>query len=192
MLAYESDGRVDGYVRYRTKDGTLIVMELMSVTDAAHAALWRFSFDVDLMASTEAWARPVDDPLPWMLADPRRLKRTPMDGLWVRLVDVPGALSGRTYSVSGRVVLGVRDSFCAWNEGRYELEGGPEGARCRPTDAEPDVELSAADLAATYLGAVSFTTMSHAGRVEERTAGALRLADAMFATELKPWCPFSF
>ena len=192
MLVYETDGLADGYAHYRNKDGTLIVMELMSVTDAAHAALWRFCLDVDLMAATEAWARPVDDPLPWMLADPRRLDRTPVDGLWVRLVDVPEALSGRAYSVSGKVVLGVRDSFCPWNEGRYELEAGPEGARCRPTDAEPDIELSAADLAAAYLGTVSFSTLSQAGRVEQRTPGALRIADAMFADELKPWCPFSF
>ena len=192
LLVYESAGRADGYVHYRIKDGTLIVLELMSASDDAHGALWSFCFGVDLMAATEASARPVDDPLPWMLAEPRRLNRTPVDGLWVRLVDLPGALSERTYSVNGSLVLGVRDSFCPWNEGRYQLEGGPEGARCRTADAEPDIELSAADLAAAYLGTVPFTTLSRAGRVEERTAGALRLADAMFADELKPWCPFSF
>lgn len=191
-VAYERDGRVEGYARYRTKEPKLIIENLIPVTDDAHAALWRFCLDVDLMTSTEAWNRPTDDPLPWMLADPRRLKRSTEDGLWIRLVDVAAALSGRRYMQSDSVVLEVRDTFCPWNDGRYALEGGPGGAHCQRTKSEPDIALSAADLAAAYLGAVSFTTLSLAGRVEERRSGALLRADAMFATELKPWCPYSF
>jgi len=162
------------------------------VTPDAHAALWRFCLDVDLTTSTEAWNRPTDDPLPWMLADPRHLRRSTSDGTWIRLVDVPAALSGRRYMRSDGLVLEVHDTFCPWNDGRYALDGGPEGARCQRTKSEPDIALSAADLAATYLGAVSFTTLSLAGRVEERKNGALLRADAMFATELKPWNPFEY
>ena len=192
-VAFHGDsGDLDGYARYRLKDGAVMVEELVSVTDDAHAALWRLCFDVDLTSSTQAGQRPVDDPLPWMLADPRRLKRSPYDGLWVRLVDVPAALAGRTYLREGRIVFELRDSFCPWNQGRYVLEGGPEGAGCRLTKAEPDLALSASDLAAAYLGAVSFTTLSHAGRVEQMSDGSLLKADSMFATELKPWCPYSF
>ena len=191
-IVYEHQGTVDGYASYRTKEGTLLVQELMAATDEAHAALWRFCFDVDLMSSTEAYHRPVDDPLPWMLADPRRLKRSPYDALWVRLVDVRAALSGRRYMRSDRLVLEVRDEFCPWNEGRYELEGGPDGALCSASDGAADIVLSAADLATTYLGTARFTTLSHAGRVEEQTRGALERADAMFATELAPWCPYGF
>jgi predicted acetyltransferase len=169
-----------------------MIEHLMSVTDEAHAALWRFCLDVDLMTTTGAWNRATDDPLPWMLADPRHLQRSPEDGLWIRLVDVAAALSGRRYMRNDSLVLEVRDAFCPWNDGRYALDGGPDGAHCRKTSSEPDFALSAADLAATYLGAVSFTTLSLAGRVEERKNGALRRADVMFATELKPWCPYSF
>jgi predicted acetyltransferase len=127
-----------------------------------------------------------------MLAAPRRLRRSTSDGMWIRLVDVRAALAARRYAAQYRLVLDVRDPFCEWNDGRYELEGGPGGTMCRHTKAEPDVVLSAADLAATYLGTVSFTTLSHAGRVEERTEGALLRADAMFATQLKPWNPFGY
>ena len=70
--------------------------------------------------------------------------------------------------------------------------GGPEGAACQASGATPDLVLSAADLAATYLGTVRFSTLAHAGRVEERTTGALLRADAMFATKLEPWCPVEF
>jgi predicted acetyltransferase len=189
---YGTGGNLDGYVSYRINGTSLSVGELISTTDEAHAALWRFCFDVDLMSATGANQRPVDDPLTWMMAEPRQLKRTPYDGLWVRLVDLPAAMTGRTYSSEGRLVLEVRDEYCPWNDGRYVLDGGPEGATCRPTDMKPDLALSAADLAAAYLGTVSFTTLSHAGRVEQVSEGALALGDTMFATALKPWCPYSF
>ena len=191
-LAYERDGRIDGYARYRTSGRRVLVDELMSVSVEAYAALWRFCFDLDLMGSTVAVQRPVDDPLPWILADPRRLRRAASDGIWVRLVDVAAALEGRRYMREGRLVIEVQDSFCPWNEGRYELQGALEGARCRPTGARPDLTLSATDLAATYLGTASFATLFFAGRIEEHTSGALSKADSMFAAELKPWGPHGF
>ena len=52
--------------------------------------------------------------------------------------------------------------------------------RAGMTSSAPDLVLSAGDLAAAYLGAVGFTTLARAGRVEERTPGALSVADAMF------------
>ena len=191
-VSYNQDGDVDGYVVYRIKGETVQVQELMAATDEAYAALWRFCFDIDLRTSTAAHARPVDDPLPWMLADPRRLRREPSDALWFRLVDVPSALAGRRYAQEGNLVFDVRDSFCEWNEGRYELEAGPDDSQCRATKASPDLVLSVADLGAVYLGAVGFSTLSRAGRVQERTPGALWLADRMFATQLQPWCPNDF
>ena len=183
---------MDGYVSYRVKERVLTVHELMAVTTEARAALWRFCFDMDIMRSTEAYARPVDDPLPWMLADPRRLERTVGDNIWLRLVDVRAALAARRYMQSDRLVIEVPDEFCPWNEGRYELEGGPEGAECRASTSSPDLALSVADLAAGYLGSVRFTTLARAGRVDERTPGALERADAMFSSARQLWTPFTW
>ena len=72
------------------------------------------------------------------------------------------------------------------------IAGGPDGAECVPTKAEPDVSLQAADLAAAYLGAVEFSTLSRAGRVRAQTPDALSRADAMFATSLQAWCIHDF
>ena len=190
--AYEDDGRVDGYVTYRTTGTTLVVNELMAVTSQAATALWRFCFDMDLFTSTEALKRPVDDPLPWMLADPRRLERSVRDGLWVRLVDVAAALELRSYLQTDRLVLDVQDGMCPWNEGCFELEGSPEGATCRATSSSPDLALGVSVLASAYLGTASFSTLSRAGLVEERTAGALLRADRMFAVQHQPWTPHNF
>ena len=191
-VAFENDGALEGYARYRTSGNTLTVNELMATTSEANAALWRFCFDVDLTTRTEVERRPVDDPLPWMLADPRRLQRVTRDGLWLRLVDVSAALQLRTYMAVDRLVLEVHDDTCRWNDGRLELEGSPEGAVCRPTDASPDLALAARDLASAYLGAVSFTTLAQAGMVAEPTPGALLRADRMFAVQRQPWTPNGF
>ena len=190
--AYEDDGRVDGYVTYRTRGTTLIVNELMAATKEANSALWRFCFDVDLISCTEAIKRPLDDPLPWMLANPRRLQRLTHDGLWLRLVDVAASLKLRRYMQSDRLVLEVRDEVCPWNEGRFELEGSSEGATCRASSSSPDLALAVSDLAAAYLGTVSFSTLAQAGLVDERTPGALLRADRMFAVRYRPWTPHSF
>ena len=188
FVKYEVDGRVDGYLRYRVDGDTMDVMELMAATDDAYASLWRFCLDMDLAAYVRAPRRAVDEPLLWMLADPRRLRQTSTDASWLRLVDVSGALAGRTYASEGSLVLQVRDPFCEWNDGRLRLDGGAEGAVCTATGLEPDLTLSAADLGAAYLGGVRLRTLQHAGRVEEHTVGALARADAMFATARQPWC----
>ena len=183
------ESEVEGCAVYRIKEGKVTVWLLLACTDAAYAALWRYCFDIDLIKTIEAWGRPMDDPLVWMLNDARALERKPFDCTWLRLVDVPKALSCRTYAQEDEIVFEVRDRFCPWNDGAYHLTASPSGATCRPTTKSPDITLSVDDLAVPYLGGSPFTPLAHAGRVEERTPGALHRADGMFATQLKPWSP---
>lgn len=186
---YEENGRIDGYVVYRIRDRTVGVVDLMTASKAAHAALWTFCFGIDLRTTIESNNRPVDDALPWMLADPRQLNRARVDSMWLRILDARKALEARAYAREGRIVFELRDAFCAWNAGRYELEGGPNGARCKPTSTAPDITLSAAELGAVYLGGVSFSVLAGASRVEAATPDALRLADGMFGAARMPWWP---
>jgi predicted acetyltransferase len=200
FAVYEEEGRPDGYVMYRikremvdmTEANVLMVAELVTATDAAYAALWRFCLNIDLTGAVEAWNRPLEEPLSWMLADPRRLRRSPYDALWLRLVDVPAALSKRTYAQQGKLVIEVRDDFCPWAAGRFKLEGGPEGAECKAATSKPDIVLGTAELSAIYMGGHRLTPIARAGRAEERTPGALTRADAMFAADVAPWCPQGF
>jgi predicted acetyltransferase len=198
VLHDDAGGTPDGYLAYRASegdwghglaDGTVIVEELDAVDDEVEAALWQYVLDIDLVRHVRADARPVDEPLRWRLADPRRLQTSAVfDHLWVRLLDVPGALSARRYPLDARLVVEVRDPFRPADEGRYVVEGGPDGAGCRPTGDEPDLTLGVTELGSLYLGGVSATTLARAGRVEERTPGALRTADAFFTSTPAPWC----
>ncbi|MFN8639738.1 MAG: GNAT family N-acetyltransferase [Dehalococcoidia bacterium] len=200
FAAYVDGGRVDGYVLYRVRqdwpDGVpgneVIVVEEVAATDEAHAALWRFLLDIDLSRQVSAQHRPLDDALPLMLADVRRLKRRRRDAIWLRLVDLAAALEARRYGIEGALVLDVRDDLCRWNPARVRLDGGPHGARCTPSDAGPDLVLTTTDLAATYLGGTRLSALARAGRVEEHTPGALARADAMFDGGRAPWCPQFF
>ncbi|MCY3690946.1 MAG: GNAT family N-acetyltransferase [Chloroflexota bacterium] len=190
--AYVENGRIDGYVNYRTQRPAVIVNELMAATREANAALWRFCFDLDLYERTEVVKRPVDDPMPWLLADPRRLQRSTRDGLWLRIVDVPAALQLRAYLANDRVTLRVCDDFCSWNDATFELDGSFEGAHCRISESSPELTVPVAALSSAYTGAATFTTLAQAGLVEEHTPGALLRADRMFAVQLKPWTPYNF
>ena len=168
--------------------GELAIRELLAVTPEARAVLWAFLLDQDLIR-TVAWsAAPPDEPLGLMLANPRALRVTLRDGLWVRLVDVPAALGARTYACDPDVVLDVVDAFCPWNAGRYRLTA--EG--CEPTGDAADVELDAATLGAAYLGGTTLHVLAEAGRVRELRAGALDRAAAAFRGTVAPWCPESF
>jgi predicted acetyltransferase len=198
VLHHDEAGTPDGYLAYRATegdwghglaDGTVIVEELDAVDDEVEAALWQYVLDIDLVRHVRADARPVDEPLKWRLADPRRLQTSALyDHLWVRLLDIPVALSARRYGTDERLVVEVRDPFRPAGEGRYAVDGGPDGAACTPTTDEPDLALGVTELGALYLGGVSATTLARAGRVEERAAGALRAADAFFASTPAPWC----
>jgi predicted acetyltransferase len=200
-VLYETPGGPDGYVTYRIREGwshndgpdhTMEIEEMMAATDDAYAALWRYCFEVDLVRHVRGWKRPADEPLLFMLAEPRALGWQVRDGTWLRLVQVGPALEARRYGREERLVLEVRDAFCDWNQGSWELEGGRDGASCRRTDTEPDLALDVGTLACAYLGAVPIRTLARAGRVEERTAGAVGRADAMFASDVAPWCPHIF
>jgi predicted acetyltransferase len=199
-VLYQSDGNPTGFAVYRIKmewepsgpNGTLRLGRLIAATAEAYEALWRHVLEVDLMARVTAEMRPVEEPLRFLLADSRQPKTRVEDGIWLRLVDVGRAMAGRRYGVQGRLVLRVHDAFCPWNDGHFELNGGPSNAECRPCAGNPDLELTAADLAAVYLGGNRFRTLAEAGRVQEIRRGALALADAMFATDRAPWCPSFF
>ena len=199
-VVYRRAGSIEGYATYRVANrwperifaNELRVREVMSASEDAARALWHFLLGIDLIGEITVDLRPPDDPLPWMLADPRRLRRGVQDGMWLRLVDVRAALERRTYATTASIVLDVRDGFCPWNAGRIRLDVSPEGTRVTDTDEAPDLSIEAWGLAAVYLGGTRASTIAAARGIEEHVTGALQRADAIFATERAPWTPVFF
>jgi len=83
-------------------------------------------------------------------------------------------------------VVDVVDDFRPDTSGRYEIAGSRDGAECRRTTKEPDLALTVADLGSLYLGGVAASSLAQARRIEERTPGAVRRADAFFASDPPP------
>jgi predicted acetyltransferase len=197
LAVLERDDRAEGYAIYRhkpptfehgTPDGEVEAIEVIARDGAPAAQLWRFLLDIDWADRITGWLLPVDHQLFHMLASPREMRFRVGDGLWVRLVDVGAALSGRTYEADDRLVFEVVDAFCPWNEGRWKLEGGV----AERTRAAADLRCDVSVLGSAYLGAFDFSELVRAGRAEELTSGAARRADRVFAAERKPWCPEIF
>jgi predicted acetyltransferase len=135
---------------------------------------------------------PADEPLPHMLDNNRAATARLGDALWVRLVDAPRALRERTYSAPFDVVIELEDEVCPWNAGRFRLAWDGSGAACEPTTADADLELSAADLGAAYLGGTTLLSLARAGRVRAHDRAALWAASVGVRGALEPWCPEIF
>jgi predicted acetyltransferase len=195
-VVLEKDGRPEGYAVYRHKmkwdegvsNSELEVVEAVALDGRPTAELWRYLLDIDWAARTTASLMPVDHPLWWLLAAPRRMRPRIGDGLWLRLVDVGEALSAREYAGDGAVVFDVIDEFCPWNAGRWRLARG----RAKRTTSAPQLRLDVSELGSAYLGGFTFSELVLGGRVEELRRGAAARADAMFASERAPWCPEIF
>jgi predicted acetyltransferase len=187
-------------------DGLIEIREVVTADPAATAAVWGDLLSRDLTTEFHAPLRPVDDPLLYLLADPRRVRTRVTDGLWVRLVDVADALAQRRYACPVDVVIEVTDDTCAWNHGRWRLTtdtaarsvpgaGVPQdgvGATCERTTGPADIAVPAWALGAAYLGGTRLGPMAAAGLVTELRPGTLAPLSAALSWDPAPWCPLLF
>lgn len=202
------DGTPQGFAIYSLAenpadfaDHTLSVEYLCAATDDALAALWRYLLDQDLVTTVTASMRPIDDPLPWMLTNPRAVTTVARtDHLWLRILDVPAALSARRYAAADTVLLRVSDpqGFAA---GAWMLTTSPDGTAT--VAADPDehggwengaavVDLGVAELGSLLLGGVAADTLRAAGRLTEGTPGAAQRLDAVLRVPRAPFLSYWF
>ncbi len=173
-------------------DCSLAVRELMAVDPAAGAALWHSLLDRDLVTSVTADLRSADDPVLYQLLDQRRARVRVADGVWVRIIDLPGALSRRAYSGSVDVVLEVTDELLAGNAGRWRLRADGADVSCARTDRPADLALDVRELGAAYLGGTRLGTLAAAGLVTELRPGTVNRLSAAMTWDPAPWCPQIF
>lgn len=193
-VLFEDDGGTRGYARYRTKagwgdtgpDGEVRITELLAETPAAHAALWRFLMTIDLVRTVKYGHGPIDDPLPHLVTNPDGLVGSTGGSLWVRILDVPGALAARRYAAPVDVVLEVTDEAFTGNAGRWRLVASGGSAEVTRTDAAADLALDVRALGSIYLGGVSAATLAAGGLITELTPGAVERTAAAFGWHRAP------
>lgn len=184
----DADGVTQGALAYRVSvnevdyaDSSVEVTMLLAATTDAYAALWRWVLSLDLIGTVTASERSTDEPLLYMLADPRAAQVTLIDHQYVRILDVAAALSARTYEAAGSIVLDVDDQLDI-DSGTFLLTVDDAGSAVvqRVTDVPegvPTARLTTTELSALYLGGVRARTLHSAGRI---TTDAVDLMDDMF------------
>lgn len=184
----DEEGEIRGVLVYTLseKGGSfrfgLDVRMLVAETPEATTALWRFALQHDLVDEVTADLRPTDDPLPWLVQDPRGVVQTVHDHGWLRILDVPAALSARRYSAPLEVVLRIDDAL-GFAAGDWRLIVDQEGRAVveAAAGAPVDATLSISALSALYAGGVRVSTLHGAGLVTAHARIAERL-DRAFAS----------
>jgi predicted acetyltransferase len=203
VLPRERDGasgtfllrHADGYACYRIASNwnegfpahELRLTELVALTPDAHAALWHTVLNIDLVGTVVTRQVPVDDPLPYLLDDPRSFQTVSLtDGVWVNVRDVAIAFGARTYAVPDRLVVELTDGPLAGR--RVAIEGGPDGGACRTVRSRPDLSATHAALGALLYGGVTASALAAGRRLTARSGETLRRADRFFTTTPTPAC----
>jgi predicted acetyltransferase len=185
VVLHETAGGVDGYALWRVKDGSgdrpvVLVRELIATNPTAYRSLWQFLFAVDLTRSVEYPFATADEPLLYLVDEPRKLGGRLSDALWLRILDIPAALAARRYTAPVDVVLRVTDPLVPQNTGDWHLTGGPDNAQCHRATRPADLECDLGALGAAYLGGAALASLAAAGRVHELIPGTLAPASAAF------------
>lgn len=195
-------GDIDGLARYRlpwsqhiSETGALVVEALEAVTDDAYRGLWELLLDFDLTHRVVAAPRPADEPLRWMLKDPRAMRVTRQtDNLWVRLLDIPAALEARRYETDGTLVFEItEDAMCPANTGTWRLAADSGTASCEPaTGVAPDLTVDIQALGSLYLGGMSASVLASAGQIRQHRKGTVNLLSQLLRTDPPPFNAIGF
>lgn len=180
----------DGYASYRINNSVSPsrgdVEEVIAVTEEAHTELWRVLTGLDLLSCLHA-PIPVDDPLPVKLTDHRTVRIVGHDDkMWLRILDVPRALSSRRYSDDVDVVLEITDEFRS-SGGTFVLSARNGGGIAAPSELTPTARMDISVLAMIYLGGTRARTLAAAGRLWTDSPATLEAFDRAFATDRAPF-----
>jgi predicted acetyltransferase len=172
---------------FRAPFGTAVVEDFCAITDEAHTELLQTLLALEMFDEIRI-DLPIDDPLPLKLTDQRAAETKGVsDWLWVRINDVPEALSARAYAADTELVLEVTDPL-GLSGGQFLLQTRDGVGKCTPHEGTPDVKLGLAELATLYTGAHGASQLFRADRISELQSGALHSMDAAFRVERAPYC----
>ena len=183
MYAVHADGHAIWSVGDAEWSGTqpqhsIRVFEIVACTSDAHAALWHTILSVDLVETVRCFRMPLDDPLPYLLTDPRQVRTAHLnDGGWANVRDVPAAFGARIYGSDDDVVV-----ECEGTRWRIGASG------CRRVRSRPDLVCGHSTLGTLLFGGIRPSELAAGRRLEARNDEALHRADQLFTLSPAPFC----
>ncbi len=164
----------------------LRVWMVCALNDEAHRALWTLILSTDLVGviSGRSGLGP-DDPLPYLVTNPRGVKTTDLsDNLWLKVLDPAAAFAARSYRTD--------DSFVLDLGAGERMRVSPDGVGAAPRRKYADLTLSPSAVGPLLLGSVSASVLSTGGRLQALSPSTLARADAFFGVSPEPFCQGRF
>lgn len=181
------DDQRRGYVIYdvaRASDAgqRLRVRDFAALDGDAYIGLVRYLLHHDIASPLQWWV-PLDDPFLSLLDDPGRVEVAYEQGMFLRVVDVPGAFAVRPClaDASARLTLELTDEAAPWNAGCWRLEVEDGHTLAQKCEEGPDLSLDVSVLAALFDGFLCPSEAARAGLVKVHSQSALADADRIFA-----------
>jgi len=168
------------------------VFNMTAVTAQASRRLLATLRDFDLVNEMRIEGVPLDDPSVALAKDIRVCEARLVDGLWLRILDLPAALTAREYSADADAVIEVTDEQLPANAGTWRLRISGGEASLSRTDDAADIALTIQDLSAAYLGFDHFRRQQAAGLLTERTPGTVQALHAAFTAYEAPFANLWF
>ncbi|MCW8281644.1 sterol carrier protein domain-containing protein [Agrobacterium sp. InxBP2] len=167
----------------------MIVDDLVAHDGEAWRGLIGHLFTQDILHRVVFPSRPVDDPLPLLLENPRALDISGQrDESWIRPLDLEALLSARRLAGTRGVTIAVKDDLFPDNAGIWTF--GPKGAS--KSGAKPEASVAISDLATLIFGAQSASHLAASGRIVADCEGPVEELDRVFETSRKPHSGISF
>lgn len=165
-----------------------------AVNAAAERRLWSVLSDLDLMTSATLDSVALDSPIVHLLVDARGAVATMRDQVWLRILDIPAALTARTYLSDVDITMSIEDAQIAENAKvwRFTVVGGKATVVHAERDASVDVAMSIQELSVAYLGGTTLDALATAGLVHETRPGAIANLSDAFRSRLAPRGSFHF
>ncbi len=173
----------------------LFIKDFIAVTPEARVALWHILLSVDLVGPIRSIrSATFDDPLGYLLTDPRALRTVESnDAVWLKVTDPVRCFDARAFRTDDRLVIGILDGG---------LDGGdmPNGEPtqrvaisakgCESTDDPIDIIADRSALGPLLMG-VNASQLA-GGRRLNADAETLVRADLMFGTGRMAHCRTAF
>ena len=193
----------EGYLTFGTReysrqpegggpDQRLNVKDYVYQNIHAFRALWEFIRSHDLVGEVE-YSAPLDDPAFNMLLEPRVLRVSLSDAIWLRIVDVAQTLASRNYAMPSSFCFEIKEDIeCPWNIRKYLVETDGMTTEVNKTRRSPQFTITQNGLASLMSGNQSLTQLDRMGRATVNDRKQLVNLDTIFSTLYKPFCNDGF
>ncbi|MQK95182.1 GNAT family N-acetyltransferase, partial [Escherichia coli] len=145
LYIYEDEREIEGYLLYKVekKDiNKIIVKEMITLNISAYKGFLGLFHKQSMNIEEVEWISPLDDPLPYILPNPRgecRIEPTFM----LRIIDAEKALTSINYNeeIKEKIIINLKDEYAEWNNAIWELEIEKGKARTKKVSTQ-DYELA--------------------------------------------------